>query len=239
MLKLRMTTPASHTIPGETLQAIRRFDTCTVANVIERFGVRLRNVGYTRPGLHCVTGGFPRAIGFAATSRVRLSDPPVTGGTFHDRTDWWADIQGMPAPRIAVIQDLEPQAGSGSVVGQVHAGVLKAFGCTAVVTNGAVRILESVAAMEFPMFAHTVSVSHAYLHVVDYGRPVDIFGLRVHTGDLLLADCHGVISIPLEIANEVPRAAAEIRAKEQRIIDLCQSPGVTPEALLKAVQESE
>jgi 4-hydroxy-4-methyl-2-oxoglutarate aldolase len=84
-----------------------------------------------------------------------------------------------------------------------------------------------------------LSVSHAYMHVLDYGQPVEIFGLQVHTGDLLFADCHGVVSIPLEIAAEVPEAAARIRAKEQRIVQVCLSPGFSTENLLKEIRSEE
>lgn len=230
--------PRTAPVPGDVLDAIRQFDTCTIANAIERFNIRLRYEGYTHAGLQCVTGGFPRVIGYAATSRVHLSDPPMTGGAYLDRTDWWDDIASVPAPRIAVVQDIEARSGAGAVLGQVHAAILKAFHCGAVITNGAVRDLEAVAAMDFPMFAHGVAVSHAYVHVVDYCKPVEIFGLRVHTGDLLYADCHGAISIPLEIAAEVPRAAAAIRQREQGIIDLCQSPAFSREKLLEAIKDS-
>src|SRR5260370_14005879 len=47
------------TIPHATLDCIRQFDTCTIGNAIEHFRVRLRNEGFTRPGLRCVTGGSP------------------------------------------------------------------------------------------------------------------------------------------------------------------------------------
>jgi hypothetical protein len=110
------------------LEAIRQFDTGNIANGIENFGVRLRNEGYTRPGLQCVTGGFPRSFGYAATARIRSSDPPVTGNTYLDRTDWWVGIQSLPAPRIAVVQDLHAESGLGSVVGEVIAALSRPCG---------------------------------------------------------------------------------------------------------------
>ena len=75
-------------LPRATFDAIRQFDTCTIANAIEHFRVRLRNEGFTRPGLQCVTGGAPRLLGYAATCRVRCADPPVSGNAYADRTDW-------------------------------------------------------------------------------------------------------------------------------------------------------
>jgi regulator of RNase E activity RraA len=228
----------SHRLAPETLDGIRQFDTCTIANAIERFRVRLRNEGYTQPGLRCLTGGSPRLLGFAATCRIRSSDPPVNGNAYLDRTDWWGSIGQLPIPRIAVIQDLEAEYGSGSTVGEVHAAILKAFHCAGVITNGAVRDIPGVSRMQFPMFARTAAVSHAYTHLVDYGEPVEIFGLQVRSGDLLYADCHGVISIPHDIAEKLPAAALEIRMQGQRIIDVCQSSDFTPERLLEAIKSN-
>src|ERR1035438_8512065 len=141
--------------PAEVLEALRQFDTCTVANAIEPIGVRLRNEGLTQPGLRGVPGGSPRVLGYAATCRVRLADPPMTGGVYQDRTDWWSAIQHLPVPRLAVIQDLELTPAAASLAGQVHAAILKAFHCHGLITNGAVRDIPTVAAMQFPMFART------------------------------------------------------------------------------------
>jgi regulator of RNase E activity RraA len=223
-------------LPHTIFDAIRQFDTCTIANAIERFRVRLRNVGFTRPGLRCVTGGSPRILGYAATCRVRSADPPMSGNAYVDRTDWWETIGLLPIPRIAVFQDLDGIESGASTIGEVHAAILKAFRCEGVITNGAVRDVLDVSRMEFPMFASAVSVSHSYMHIVDFGAPVEIFGLPVCSGDLLYADVHGVVSIPLEIAARIPEAACEIRTKEREIVDLCQSPEFSVKKLLKAVQ---
>jgi 4-hydroxy-4-methyl-2-oxoglutarate aldolase len=221
------------------LEAIRQFDTCTIANAIEHFKVRLRNEGFTRPGLHCVTRGDPRLLGYAATCKIRSSNPPMTGAQYLDRTDWWADIDRLPRPRIAVIQDVDPAPGSGACLGEVHAAILKAFHCNGIITNGAVRDVPAVGRLDFAMFAPFVTVSHAYMHVVNYGEPVEIFGLKVRSGDLLYGDCHGVVSIPIEIAGELPEAAAQIRSKEERIVQLCLSPDFSTEKLLNAIRSDQ
>jgi 4-hydroxy-4-methyl-2-oxoglutarate aldolase len=221
------------------LEAIQQFDTCTISNAIEQFRVRLRNEGFTRPGLHCVTKGNTRLLGYASTSRVRSSNPPITGTAYLDRTDWWDAIKRPPLPRIAVIQDVDAVPGGGACVGEVHAAILKALHCNGVITNGAVRDLPAVSRLSFPMFAPYVAVSHAYMHLVDYGEPVEILGLQIRAGDLLYADCHGVISIPLDIAAELPEAAARIRSKEQRIVQVCMAPDFSTEKLLNAIRSDQ
>lgn len=218
------------------LDAIRQFDTCSISNAIEEFGVRLHNEGYTRPGLRCMFPELPPMLGYAVTSHIRTSDPPPAGPFYYDRTDWWDFMLKTPTPTIAVIQDVDQHRGIGASVGEVHASILRALHCAGVVTDGAVRDLAAVRAMHFPMFAGSVSVSHAYQHMVDFGQPVEIFGLKIHSGDLLYGDCHGVLSIPAEIAGEVAAKAAELLERERTVIDLCRSPQFTIEKLQSAVR---
>jgi regulator of RNase E activity RraA len=108
-----------------------------------------------------------------------------------------------------------------------------------VITNGTVRDIPAVARMQFPMFARSAAVSHSYTHIVDYGQTVRIFGLEIRPGDLLFADCHGAVSIPHEIAAQLPEVAAGIRVQEQRIVDFCQSPGFSTEGLLEVIKTTD
>ena len=226
-------------LSSEQLEAIRRFDTCTVANAIEQFNIRLRNTGITRPGLSCMTGSEQRILGYAATFRVRTSGPPLTGGRFGDRTDWWSEMEGLPHPTIAVFKDLDTDAGTGACVGEVHAAILKAFDCCGVIIDGSVRDVPEIRDLGLPTFAASVSVSHSYMHIVDIGAPVEIFGLTVRQGDLLYADCHGVLAIPSEIAAELPAVAERLRRQDQRIIKVCQAPGFSPDKLRQAIREND
>ena len=213
-----------HHLAGTQLDAIKQFDTCSLSNAIEEFGLRLRNEGFTKAGLKCIFPELGPMLGYAVTSRIKTSDPPLTGAYYFDRTDWWELMLKVPAPRVAVVQDIDPNPGIGASIGEVHGSILQALQCVGVVTDGAVRDLTAVRAMRFPLFARYVSVSHAYVHMVDFGRPVEICGLRIQSGDLLYGDCHGVLSIPHEIAGEIAAKAAELLKKERKVIDLCRSP---------------
>lgn len=228
--------PPQRSLSPEQLGAILQFDTCTIANAIESFGIRLRNEGFTRPGLSCMTGTDQRILGYAATFRVKSTEPPVTGGRFDDRTDWWSEIERLPRPRIAVYESLDAEP-AGACIGEVHAAILKAFGCSGVITNDSVRDLDGIVKLGLPVFASSVSVSHSFAHIVDFGAPVEIYGLKVRQGDLLYADRHGVLAIPIEIAAELPDVAERMHRHDQRIVELCQSPDFTPDKLLQAIRE--
>lgn len=220
---------------AETLKALASLDTCTVANAIETFEVRLRNEGYADASIRCITPCDQPVVGHAFTARIRCSSPPMSGGAYVDRTDWWSHILTIPGPRIVVIEDIDEKPGSGAFFGEVHACILHALGCVAAITNGSVRDVPAIAASGFKVFANHVSVSHAYAHVVDFGTPVTIGGLDIHPGDLLHADCHGVLSVPREIAAAIPARAAEQVERERRVLELCSGGNVTIERLRDAV----
>ena len=197
------------------LDQLRRLDSSTVANAIEMFDVRLRNTGFTDSRVHCIFPDFPPMVGYAATARIRTSNPPMEGHSFYDRTDWWNHILSIPAPRIVVVEDVDEHPGLGSFIGEVHANILYALGCVGIVTNGAVRGLRAMRAIGFQMFAGNLSVSHAYAHILDFGGPVTVAGMKVRAGDLLHGDVHGVQTIPLEIADKIPHAAEQIVRNER------------------------
>jgi 4-hydroxy-4-methyl-2-oxoglutarate aldolase len=219
----------------EQWESLRRLDACTLANAIETFHERLRNEGFTDYSIHCLLPHLQPMLGYAATVKIRGSAPPTADSAFPDRTDWWDYILSVPAPRVVVVQDVATQRGMGALIGAVHMNILQALQCVGVVTNGAVRSLPVAESAGFHMFAGSVSVSHAYVHIIEIGTPVEIGGLKLRTGELLHGDLHGVQSIPLDIASRVPAAAARIGARKQELIALCQSPEFSLEKLRAAI----
>jgi len=223
----------------EQLEILRRLDACTLANAIETFHKRLRNEGFVDHTVHCLFPELSPMLGYAATVKIRGSAPPTAAGPYADRTDWWDYVLSLPAPRVVVVQDTASQAGLGSLLGAVHVNILRALGCVGAVTNGSVRDLPAAKKLGFHLFAGSVSVSHAYVHIVEFGAPVEIGGLAIQSGDLLHGDLHGVQSIPLALADKVPLAAAEIVAREQELITLCQSKEFSIEKLREAVAKDQ
>ncbi len=225
-------------LTDEQLEALRRLDAGTLANAIESFQQRLRNEGFTDGSVRCLFPHFPPIIGYAVTIKIRGSAPPVAGQEYFDRTDWWDYIASVPGPRIAVVQDVATHRGLASLLGAVHVNILRALGCVGAVTDGAVRDIPAAEDIGFQLFAGSISVSHAYVHIIEFGTPVEISGLKVQSGDLLHGDQHGVQSIPEEIATQIPPAAAKIAVEEQALIKLCQSPEFSIEKLRAAVKKA-
>lgn len=220
------------------LAALRNLDASILANSIERFHQRLHNEGFVDHTVHCLCPQIKPMVGYAATLRIRGSAPPTAGAQYPDRTDWWDYVLSLPAPRVAVVQDVSTRPGLGSLIGAVHMHILRALECVGVVTNGAVRDLPVAERAGFNIFAANLAVSHTYVHIVEIGQPVEVGGLRIQSGDLLHGDRHGVQSIPLDVAAKIPSVAAELASQEQAIIDLCRSPAFSLEKLRAAVSKS-
>jgi regulator of RNase E activity RraA len=224
-------------LPADQFKALAALDTCTVANAIERFEVRMRNDGFTCGDIRCLNPRpVPTMLGYAVTVRIRCANPPMEGHSYIERTDWWNYVAGIPAPRVVVIQDLDERPGVGAFLGEVHAAILQALGCLGVVTNGAVRDVPAIERTGFQLFARSLAVSHAYVHIVDFGSEVNVGGLAVKPGDLLHGDAHGVLSIPAEIAGRIPAEAARIMERERHVLELCRSRDFSLEKLRAAAK---
>jgi 4-hydroxy-4-methyl-2-oxoglutarate aldolase len=215
----------------KTLEALKAFDTCTISNAIEQFGVRLRNEGFMNASVRCLFPQLGSRIGYAVTGRIRTASTPVRGPCYYHRMDWWSYLLSIPAPRFVVLKDTDHVPGVGAMVGEVHANIFAALECTAFLTNGAVRDLPGVEATRLQVFAGSVAVSHSYAHVADFGEPVEVAGLLVKPGDLLHGDQHGVHLIPISIAEELPGMAEQIVAAEKSLTALCKSPDFSLERL--------
>ncbi|HEV8310713.1 MAG TPA: RraA family protein [Methylomirabilota bacterium] len=224
----------------EVLDALRKISSPTIANAIETFGVRPRNAGFVAAEIVC---RFPRLgvmLGHAVTALIRAEPPPLEGHRAAEFA-WWDHVAQSPGPRVVVMHDIDEPRGVGAYWGEVQANIHKALGCAGVVTDGTVRDLPEAEALGFHFFSAHVSVSHAYVHMVDFGLPVKVGGLVVRPGDLLHGDQHGVVVIPPEIAARIPEAATRIEARERTMIAVCQKPGVTLDQLKaarKAMQQA-
>jgi regulator of RNase E activity RraA len=89
-------------------------------------------------------------------------------------------------------------------------------------------------AQGFQMLANRIGPSHAYVHIVDFGKSITVAGMRVSNGDIVHADQHGAVVIPAAVADKVADAAAKIQRTERVIINAAQEPGFNMERLRKA-----
>jgi len=214
----------------DALAKLRQIPTPALSNGVEVFNIRPRTSGFMSSQIRCIFPDLGAMVGYAFTVTCRATEQPPKDAMAR-RFEMWRALEQAPAPRIIVLQDLDDPAGVGAYWGEVQSNVHRALGCIGTVTNGSVRDLDEVRAVGFHFFAGSVGVSHAYVHLVDFGKAVEVGGLTVHPGDLLHGDQHGVLQIPSELANRVGEGVAQVERFEREVITYCQTPGFTREGL--------
>jgi regulator of RNase E activity RraA len=201
----------------EQLEELRQFDTPTVSNAIERFGVRPRSSGFMGPQIRCILKDVGVMVGYACTGQFAAREEATAED--RQRTFAWYDaVKETPRPVVAVLQDLDASP-IGSFWGEIQATTHTALGCVGVVTNGGVRDLDEVADLGFGYWASAVLVSHANVHVVRVGGSVEVGGVTVAPGELVHADQHGVCLIPHEVASELAAACRAVQAAERLMLE--------------------
>lgn len=216
------------------LDALAQWDTPSVCNALERLDPSTQGSGYTTRPLLC---GFPAQkpiVGYARTAMIRSAQK--LGATAADQRrqqdDYYRHVGAGPRPAIVVIQDLDgDDAGYGAFWGEVQSAIHVGLGMSGLITDGSVRDLDQWAP-GFQFLAARVAPSHAFAKPVAVGLEVQVFGMRVRPGDLIHADRHGAVVVPVHLARGVPDAARAVAAREAKILAVARAPGCTAEKLI-------
>lgn len=227
---------AATPLTAEQLEGLRRYNTPTISNAIEAFDVRPRHVGFLPHRVRCLTPGLGVMVGYAVTSVTR-ADPPI--GPREDLTpDYLRYVAAQPGPKVAVGGDADDPAGLGAQFGEVNATIHRRLGCVGHVTDGCPRDLDEVAGLGFHLFGLNPCVSHAYVRLVDFGKPVRLAGVEVRPGDLIHADKHGVCLVPLEVADRLAEACAAVEAMERPLLEHCRGGSFDLETYIRLRSEA-
>jgi len=221
-------------LTGDLIAELTSVDTPSVCNALELLVPERRGHGFTTQPLTCTRPQLGPMVGIARTATIRAAHPSDDeAATAAVRDSYYEYIDRGPKPSIVVIQDLDDANGYGSFWGEVNSNIHKGLGCNGVITNGSVRDLPDIAE-GFNMWADRVGPSHAFVHVVDFGRSVTVAGMRVSDGDIIHADQHGAVVIPSDVAGKVKAAVQLVARRERVVISAAQQPGFDIDALRAA-----
>jgi regulator of RNase E activity RraA len=91
-------------------------------------------------------------------------------------------------------------------------------GASGAVIDGLARDVKLIQDMKFPVFCKGIRPisSKGRVIAVDYGCPVNIGGVMVNPGDLIVADCDGVVVVPHKITEKVIDEALDVVTRETK-----------------------
>lgn len=147
---------------------------------------------------------------------VKMVGRAVTVQTFEG--DWAKPVEAIDVARKGEVIVIYNGSSYVAPWGELATHSCKNKGIAGVVIDGAVRDIEDIRAMKFPLFASAV--------VPNAGEPkgfgeinaeIRCGGLAVNPGDYIVGDDNGVVVIPKERAYEIARRAMEVKKNEDRV----------------------
>jgi regulator of RNase E activity RraA len=188
---------------AERLSAL---DACVVSDALDELGLP-----GSAPGLRPLSG-----TRLAGRARTVLTGPAREGGRHVA-----AETVAASGPGDVVVID-----GGGRVDVSCWGGILTVaavrHGVTGVVIDGAARDVDEIRARGFPVFARaaTMRTARGRITQVAADEPIEIAGVAVAPGDLVIADGSGVVFVPAGRAAEVIDVAERLQARQVRIAEL-------------------
>lgn len=198
---------ASQAVSPDVLSQLREVTAATVSMQLVKRGIRRCWIKGPLP-VAGWTGD--RLVGPAYTLRfLPLREDLSTPESYKGPRSIRQAIEAMPPGRVVVIEAMG-ETGCGTL-GDILAARLQKRGALGVVTDGALRDLEGIRALDWPCFATGAAAlpSIASLFFADWECPVACGGVAVLPGDIVVADSDGAVVLPHQLAEEVARDAPE------------------------------
>lgn len=184
------------------------FEDLTVRLYVAVLSDVLDQMGYkhqaTRLPFHAYTG-IPKLLGRCKTT--------LWADMYHeDKNPYELELQAVDSCRPG---DVLICAAGGSnrsgIWGELLSTAARNSGCTGVIVHGAVRDIDKMKAMRFPVFATSRNPydSQHRQRVVDVDVAVEIDGVQFNPGDLVMADEDGIVVVPRHLEEQAMKAALE------------------------------
>jgi regulator of RNase E activity RraA len=201
-------------IPDDLVGRLRALDSCAVSDALDKHGLPSA-IGGLRPlAAQRIAAG--RAVtvllGVPAAAPAPSPGAPSAGAPKRHLSTAAVDASGPGDVIVVAHQGRIDCAGWGGLLSR--AAVIR--GIDGVVVDGAARDLAEAAAVGLPVFASASTSVTARGRAIEvcWGEPVEIAGVPVAPGDLVLADAGGVVVIPSAHAETVLATAERIAATE-------------------------
>jgi 4-hydroxy-4-methyl-2-oxoglutarate aldolase len=182
-------------LPHAELLQLKRWNTPTIYNGWEQ--ITKHDPAADAFNLEETTDFMPQMgpmIGYATTLIVELSNKA------HKNAKAWEDyrayLASVPGQKIAVVQDIDKPNFAGSFWGEVNSNTHRALGCVGTITDGCIRDVDEMTNAGFKALATRLCVGHAHSCPVKWNCEVEVFGRKIHPGQLIHADPHGFLAIP-------------------------------------------
>lgn len=208
------TEPEAPVLTPELRERLGRVALATLSSVLRKKGldnVSIDGLRSTQPGTTMI--GTARTLRYVPNREDLFTE---FGGGFNAQK---RAIESVGEGEVLVM-DARGESGSGTL-GDILALRAQVRGAAGVITDGGVRDLDAVAALDIPAFyqnAHPAVLGRKHVPwAVD--ETVACGGTAVQPGDVIVADADGIIVIPPHLVDEVSAAAVEHELQDEFVYE--------------------
>jgi len=140
--------------------------------------------------------------------------------------DWAKPIEAIDKAEKGEVIVVDVNGGNTAIWGELATWSAKLKGLAGVVIDGAIRDLDDIVKMDFPIFSrHISSNAGEPKGLGEIGTEITCGNQTVKTGDWIIGDDSGVVVAPQEIAQEIANRALDVKEHENRIREEIKSGG--------------
>jgi 3-hexulose-6-phosphate synthase/6-phospho-3-hexuloisomerase len=183
------------------LEAFMKVSTANISDAMHK-------TGEMDPSLKPVWQGKPGELKFAG--------PAVTVRTYNG--DWSAPVRAIDHAKPGDVIVIDACQGKTAVWGELATNSCRSQGVVGVIIDGAVRDIDDIRKMKFPLFArHFTPTAGEPKGFGEINAPIECGGRHVEQGDWIIGDESGIMVVPKKIAMEMANRAIDVLEKENRI----------------------
>ncbi len=140
--------------------------------------------------------------------------------------DWAKPIEAIDQADKGDIIVVDVSGGKTAIWGELATWSAKLKGLAGVVIDGAIRDLDDLVKIDFPIFSrHISSNAGEPKGFGEIGAEIICGNQTIKTGDWIIGDDSGVVVVPQEIAQEIANRALDVKEHENRIREEIKSGG--------------
>jgi len=206
-----------------TIKLIYSLDSATVFNAVvesmggSQGGLELEAKGgvpvnYMGPEIHSLIPQLGKSVGYAVTAELTSNDSDSPSLPWDEH---YTALNNSPNPTIAIIKDVDSNPGRGACFGDGMAAKYSTLGVSGVIVEGSARDITGITEVGMPLWATGSVPGHGVFNLISVNKSIVVGRLRIHPGELLIADLDGCTKIPLGMdPNKIADIAKIIQIRE-------------------------
>ncbi|MHB8105039.1 MAG: orotidine 5'-phosphate decarboxylase / HUMPS family protein, partial [Dehalococcoidales bacterium] len=151
-------------------------------------------------------------VWYGEPGELKFAGPAITVRTYNG--DWSAPVQAIDQAKPGDVLVIDACRGDIAVWGELATNSCKSKGVVGVVIDGAVRDIDDIRKLKFPLFARSFTPTAGEPKGFgEINAPIEVCERKVEPGDWIIGDESGVVVVPKNLAIEMANRAIDVKER--------------------------